>query len=300
MAYNQLPAHFRDDFETTWEARIARRETDFYNFVKKVTISGEKKRYNQSEILDMRKKTGRAQKTQVDERDTYFRWLQPATFELTERVDEWDDKELGDILLPTSDMMNQHVDAYNRQVDRTIIEAVEGDAIVGEDGTSTQALTQVIADDYGNSGTAEGLTLKKLARLIKYFKDNDLKRGQKVFAVSPDAEEDLILAVNEAKSSDYSNAQIAESGTVDGQDWLGFKWVCHTGLSEDEGTNQGGDIVRCLAWHVDHIRFGDGERRAYTDVLPDYSHALQIRTTARMGAYRNEEKPVVAVEVDIA
>jgi len=296
MAYNALPAHYRDDFSQIWEARIARRESDFLSKVKMVPINGEKKRYNQSEILDMRKITGRALKTTVDERSTFFRWLVPSTFELTERVDEWDDKELGDILLPTSDMMNQHVDAYNRQADATIIAAIEGSAIVGEDGTSTQALTQVVADDYGSAGTASGLPLAKVIRAARYFKDNDLKRAPKCFAYSPEAEDTLLTSVNEAKSSDFGNAQIASSGTVDGKDWMGFSWVSHTGLTQTTGTNQGGQVDRCLAWANDQIRFGDGERRAHTDILADYSHALQIRTVARMGAYRNEEKGVVAIE----
>lgn len=296
MAYEQLPAHFREDFSTTWEARIARRVTDFFAHVKKVDLQGYKKRYNQSEILDMQRKTGRAQKTRISERQTYFRWLIAHEVDLAELLDEWDEKNLGDIALPDSDIMMQQVDAYNREVDRTIKEAVEGLATVGEDGTSTQALTQIVDSDYDDGATDTGLSLKKVIRANRYFKDNDLKRAARVFAYDPEAEDNLLATVEEVKSSDYINIQAIADGTIEGKMWLGFNWVCHTGLTEvTGGGGQGGNIVRNLAWAKDHIRFADGERRAYADILPQQEHALQIRTTARMGAYRNEEKAVVAI-----
>jgi len=296
MAYQELPKHFREDFSTTWEARIARRVTDFYAYVKKVDLQGYKKRYNQSDILDMQKKSGRAQKTRISERSTYFRWLIAGEFDLAEVLDEWDAKNLGDIALPDSDIMTQHIDAYNRQVDRTILEAVEGDATVGEEGTTSQALTQIVDSDYDDGATDTGLSLKKVIRVNRYFKDNDLKRAERVFAFDPEAEDNLLLTAEEVKSSDYVIAGAIAAGTMEGiGKWMGFNWISHTGLtSVAAGGGQGGNIVRNLAWAKDQIRFADGERRAYADVLPQQEHALQIRTTARMGAYRNEEKGAVA------
>lgn len=302
MAYEALPAHFRTDFSKTWEARIARRESDLYRHVKPTELMGEKKRYNQSEILDMQRKTGRAQKTRISERQTYFRWLIAHEADLAETLDEFDADNLGDIALPSSDIMSQHVDAYNREVDRTIIDGVEGLATVGKEGTSTQALTQIIASDFDLSGTASGLTLKKVLRANRYFKDNDLKKASRCFVFDPQAEDDLLLAVEEAKSSDYINIKPPiVDGTMDGIKWCGFYWVSHTGLTEFAGAGAGGtDYVQNLAFAKDHIRFGDGQRRAYADILPTQSHALQIRTAARMGCYRNEEKAVVAIRSLIA
>lgn len=297
MAHEALPAHFREDFSTTWEARIARRETDFYAHVKKVDLQGYKKRYNQSDILDMQRKSGRAQKTRISERATYFRWLLAHEADVAELLDEWDAKNLGDIALPDSDMMVQQVDAYNRELDATIKEAIEGLATVGEDGTSTMALTQTIDSDFDVSGTDSGLSLKKVIRANRYFKDNNLKRAARCFAYDPEAEDNLLTTVEEVKNSDYYNAQAIANGTIEGLTWLGFHWICHTGLTEVTGGGvNGGNIVRNLAWAKDQIRFADGERRAYADILPQQEHALQIRTTARMGAYRNEEKGVVSID----
>jgi hypothetical protein len=296
MAYEQLPAHFRTDFDTTWEARIQRRESDFYSLVKMVNLQGEKKRYNQSDIVDMQRKTGRAQKTRISERETFFRWLVTHEVDLAETLDEFDADNLGDIALPDSDIMTQQVDAYNREVDRTIVEAIEGDAIVGEAGTNTQALTQIVDSDFDDGATDTGLSLKKVIRVNRYFKDNDLKRAARCFAFDPEAEDNLLLTAEEVKSSDYVIAGAIAAGTMEGIGlWMGFNWVLHTGLTEVVGGGgQGGNIVRNLAWAKDQIRFGDGQRRAYADILPQQSHALQIRTAARMGAYRNEEKGVVA------
>lgn len=298
MAYEQLPAHFRTDFSTTWEARIARRESDFASLVKMVPLQGEKKRYNQSDILDMQRKTGRAQKTRVSERETYFRWLFSHSADLAETLDEFDADNLGDIALPDSDIMSQHVDAYNREVDRTIKEAVEGDATVGEDGTTTQPITQIVSSDYDDGATDSGLSLKKVIKVNRFFKDNNLKRAARCFAFDPEAEDNLLLTAEEVKSSDYVIAGAIAAGTMEGiGKWMGFDWVLHTALTElTAGGGQGGDVVRNLAWAKDQIRFADGQRRAYADILPSQSHALQIRTVTRMGAYRNEEKGVVACD----
>lgn len=301
MAFEALPAHFRTDFSTTWEQRIARRESDFYAYTKKVPISGEKKRFNQSDILDMQRKTGRAQKTRISERSTYFRWLIPHEADLAETLDEFDADNLGDIALPDSDIMTQHVDAYNREVDATILEAAEGTATVGEEGTGSQALTQTVDSDYDDGATDSGATLAKVIRVNRYFKDNNLKRHARVFAIDPQFEDELLAAVNEVKSTDFINIQAIADGTIDGKTWMGFKWITHTNMTEvTGGGGQGGDIIRNLAWAVDQIRFGDGQRRAYADILPQQSHALQIRTAARMGAYRNEEKGVVACNILLA
>ncbi len=297
MAYNQLPKHFLTDFDTTWEARIARRESDFYALVRKVDLKGEKKRYNQTEILDMQRKTGRAQKTRISERQTFFRWMLTHEADLAETLDEFDADNLGDMALPDSDMMTQHVDAYNREVDLTIKEAIEGVATVGEEGTGTQALTQVVNSDFDDGATDTGLSLKKVIRVNRYFKDNSLKRAERCFAFAPEAEDNLLLTAEEVKSSDYVIAGAIAAGTMEGiGKWMGFYWVMHTGLTEvTGGGGQGGNIVRNLAFAKDQIRFGDGQRRSYADILPSQSHALQIRTAARMGAYRNEEKGVVAI-----
>lgn len=301
MAYEALPDTFRDDFATTWDARIARRETDFFRFCKKVKIDGKRKRFNQSDILDMSLITGRAAATVISERTTYFRWLIPQEFDLTERLDEFDQDNLGDIALPSSDIMMQQVDAYNRKVDAVILDAAEGSATVGADGSSTQALTQTVDSDYDDGATDTGMTLKKILRANRYFKDNDLKREEKVFVYAPECEAALLESVNETKSSDFINIKSIPNGSLDGEKLLGFTWVCHTGLTEvTGGGGQGGNIVRNLAWATSQIRFGDGQREVFTDIIPQNRHALQIRTRARMGAYRNEEKGVVAINTLLA
>jgi hypothetical protein len=296
MAYNALPAFFPIDYSTSWEARIERRESDFYSYVKKIPMVGEKKRFNQSGLLEMQKKTGRANDTRISERELFFRWVQPEIYDLAELIDEWDEKELGNIALPDSDSIMQHVDAYNRKLDATIRDAIQGNATVGEDGTTLQAVTQTVVDDFSTAGTASSLNLAKLLRVNRYFKDNDLKREKKCFAISPEAEDSLLLSVNEAKSSDFVNIAPIVDGTLEGKTLAGLHMIVHTGLSAGTGTNQAGTIEKCLAWTADQIRFCDGERRVFTDIRQDKEHALQIRSTARMGAYRNEEKAVVVVE----
>ena len=72
-------------------------------------IAGDRKRFNQMDALEMRESTGRARETVVDERDNFARWLSPLKYEITERLDEWDDADLGAISMPTVRLLRHHV-----------------------------------------------------------------------------------------------------------------------------------------------------------------------------------------------
>lgn len=296
MSFPSLPDHFTLDFNQNWQHRVQRMPSLLRGTVSTETINGERKRFSQLEKQEMRQIVARAGTTNVDEATGYFRHLICKKFELANILDEWDEKELGVLVSPQGALVTNHGYAYNRAVDATIIAAIEGNAITGEDGTTLTPVpqTQIVEENYVFPGTAAnvGLTFAKVARARRIFTDNDIPAGDgNLYAViSPADDEALVRDVDEIKNSDYSRVAPIADGTVNGKSWMGFKWIVHTGLTTAS------NVTNCLFYHKDFVAFADGERRASVDILPEKSHAIQIRTRARMGAMRREEKGVVIVQ----
>lgn len=258
-------------------------------------IAGDRKRFNQMDGLEMRLANGRAAETIVDERDNFARWLSPLKYELTERLGEWDPADLGSISMPTGDLMTNHITAYNRQRDRICRDALEGNATTGLAGTTLTALpsTQVVVDDFVRSGSAvqSGLTFAKVGRGNRILTANFNLKTDRFGMIGSTEEEDLIQDVAEAKNSgDFNVIPTVPDGMIDGKTWYGIQWRTYEELTTASS------ITNCLLWQKRMLIFGDGQRRSYVDVLPEHSHALQLRETARMGGLRREEAGVVIIE----
>lgn len=295
MPSEYLPDHFPIQYDSTWQTRLQQVDHVFGGKYVITDVSGEKKKFNQSGELDMREVTGRALATQVDERDSYHRWIVPKKYELVERFSEWDEVDLGSIVMPTGETMMQHIYAYNRKRDEVCRDALEGNAITGVDGTTLTALpsSQIVVDDFVRTGSAvqSGLTFAKVGRMARIFNQNYVPKTDRYGMITSIDEEDLIQDVAEAKNSgDFGVIPTVPDGMIDGKRWYGFVW----GTYEDLTTAS--SITNCLFWQKMGLIFGDGQRRTYTDVLPTFSHALQLRETARMAGLRREEKYVGIIE----
>lgn len=295
MASEYLPDHFPIQYDSTWQTRLQQTDHAFSGTYVVTDVSGEKKRFNQSEKLEMREANGRAVQTITDERDSYQRWIVPKKYELAERFAEWDEVDLGEILMPTSEVMMQHIYAYNRKRDEVCRDALEGNAITGTDGTTLTALpsTQIVEDDFVRTGSAtqSGLTFPKVGRAARILTANHNLKTDRYAMIGSIEEEDLIQDIAEAKNSgDFGVIPTVPDGQIDGKRWYGFNWRTYEYLTTASS------ITNCLFWQKMGLIFGDGQRRAYSDVLPTFSHALQLRETARMAGLRREEKMVVIVE----
>lgn len=295
MAYENLPPYFPLQYSKTFEKLLAQNDHRFAGTYVMTDITGEKKRINQHEALRARRITGRATDTTVDERVNYARWITPYKYEITERIDEWDEADLGEILLPTGEIMSDHTAAYNYEKDLTCRDALEGNAITGLDGTTLTALpsSQIVEDDFVRSGSAvqSGLTFAKVGRAARILTSNEVEKTGRFAMIGSTEEEDLIQDIAEAKNSgDFGVIPTVPDGMIDGKTWYGFTWRTFESLTTVS------NITNCLFWQKRGLIFGDGQRKSYTDILPTKSHALQIRDTWRMGAVRKEEKYVVIGE----
>ncbi len=303
MSFNQLPEHYTLDYKQNWEHRIQQFPSKLAGTVMEDSVNGFQKRYSQLEQQAMQEITVRHGTTVRQDATSFFRWLKTKKHDIANVLDEWDDKELGVQLSPKGALIENHGFAYNRLKDRTIIEAAEGNACTGEDGDVLTPLpaTQVIEVDFVPSGAAtdSGLTFAKVARARRIFHDNDLPLGMDAYAIiSPEADEALVRDVDEARNKDFSNITPIADGTVDGKNWMGFKWIVHTDLTDATVDGAAGNVTatQCLFWHKRYMVFGDGEKRSTVDILPENSHGVQCRTRTRQGALRKEEKGVVLVE----
>jgi hypothetical protein len=305
MSVNSLPEHYTINYAQNWLHRIQQMPSRLAATVMNDEVMGFEKRYAQLESQAMSEITVRHGTTAVADADTFHRWLKTKKHDLTNRLDEWDQKELGVLVSPQGDLVVNHGFSYNRLKDNTIILAAEGNANTGEDGTTLTALpsTQRILVDHDVAGTDTQLTLGKVSSARRIFNENDLDLDGGAFAViSPKADESLIRDVDQARNKDYGSITPITDGTLNGKYWMGFNWIVHTGLTSitANGSNTTATTTadQCLFYHKSCMKFGDGEKRSSIDILPENSHAIQIRTRTRMGALRMEEKGVVIVESD--
>lgn len=291
-ALYDIGAHVQIDYERVWTHRLQETMSHLRETVSSVPVKGERKRVSQLAKQAMREITGRALETVASAPDTYVRWLLCKKYENPQLIDEWDEADLGLLATPQSAYIEGDVFAYNRQIDATIVTALNGNAVTGEDGTTLTPLPagQIIDEDFGTANS--GLTFAKVAE-AKYRLDSAfVPQMGRYFICSPQEEQDLIANVIQVQSSDYTAVQPITDGSLDGKTWMGFKWktqVRDLPISETY-------IRRAFAYHKDYVEFGDGERRVTIDILPEKSHAIQIRSRCRMGASRRQEEGVVAVE----
>ncbi len=101
-----------------------------------------------------------------------------------------------------------------------------------------------------------------------------------------------MLTRTEITSADYVNVKGLVNGSV--EMFAGFKFI----RSERCDLNTGTDVRSCYAFAKSGIKFADGGRQTYIDVLPSRRHAKQIRGVYRCGAVRTENKRVVRVYAD--
>jgi hypothetical protein len=307
MSFNTLPEHYTLDYSQNWLHRIQQMPSKLAGTTKEDSINGFQKRYAQLEKQAMQEITVRHGSTARQDATSYHRWLKTKKHDIANVIDEWDQKELGVLISPQGALVENHGYAYNRLKDRTIIEALEGNATTGEDGDVLTALSagQQISVDYVATGAAanSGLTFAKVVEARRLFNENDLPLDGSAYAIiSPQADADLVRDVDEAKNKDFGNITPVSDGTLHGKYWMGFNWICHTDLTDTDGVSGAGtttaNVTNCLFYHKSQVVFGDGEKRSTIDILPENSHGIQVRTRCRMGALRMEEKGVVLVEAE--
>lgn len=297
-AITQIPEHYITEYATNWEHLVQQKQSRLREYVTLDIINGKEKSYNQLASTTMRAITSRAGATTAQNTATAKRWLRETGYDAVDVFDEFDDDLLGSITLPTSEVIRNHAMAYRRTCDQVIIDALGGTAYTGETGVTATTLpnTQKVAVNFvapNTTGANSGLTLAKLIKAKSILGKNEVdEEDPLILVLSQQQLDDLLNNVTEVKSSDYAQVKALVDGNIDR--FMGFKFV-RTELCPLNSTT---DVRRIYAYAKSGVILGDSGHKVHMDILPTQSHALQVRTVARLGATRREEKKVVEISCD--
>jgi hypothetical protein len=280
------------EFERSWTHVAQQMDARLRNAVTPGgNLTGKRKSFNLLNDYEMEEVTTRKGDTPDGDTSGEKYWMYARKFEKVITFDEDDERQLGQIVLPDSDEVKNMAMAYNRKVDDIIIAAFDATRFIGEDGTTTDAFPsgQSIAVNFGGSNS--GLTLGKIRETARIMNENEIEDSGRYFAYAAQ-QLDNLLAITEVTSRDYSDLMALRDGKI--SYYMGFTWIPTQRLPINTGT----DVRSCFAWHKSAIKFGEGNRNSYIDILPNKRHAKQIRSVGRLGAVRTENEKVVRVYCD--
>ena len=297
-----LPAHFPIEFDNNWSVLTQEMLNRLKAFVQVETVQGQEKQFNQIGQKDWQPITSRGSDTVITDTPTGKRLLRASAFDTADTFDEWDNEFLGNVVLPSSDVMQVHGAGYNRLLDQVIVQSALGNAtvpVVQSTGLTTYTSvalpsSQNIAINYVETGSTanSSMTLGKLRQAKFIFDDNDVDESEERVIALCAKELNALLRDTQIGSHDWNDVQAWVDGKL--EKFMGFtlKRVSKT-------VNPAVSGVRIVpAWVKSGIKLADSGKKAYMDVLPMKRHALQMRSTAAVGGTRMEEKKVVAIYCD--
>jgi hypothetical protein len=268
------------------------------------TFQGTEKRYNQINAIELEANVGRLQNTNLREAEFDFYWLFTQAFDDARGFDQWDDALLGQVVLPTSETMQEQIKAWARKCDTIIAAAAVGSRTVGsDDARTTEALTsgqKVVVNLGGGANT--GLTYAKVLAALQIFMDNEVDVG---------AEGGLVAFIRSKQVIDLYNsiAQFNQNGTyvqaiqnidkdklLTGQEvfWNGILWVPSQRIVHSTST----DIAQVPIFTKAGIKFVKEMKPTKMTERNDKKHALQIYSSGRLGAVRTRDEAVVEIACD--
>ena len=184
-----VPNHYTTQFDSNWKHLVQQKNSKLKEYVTIDSIEGKEKSYNQIDATSMTQITDRSRDTRISDQAMAKRWIRPQQYDCAKLVDEWDEQLLGEVVLPTSPIIQSHAQAYARTCDTIILGALGGTAYTGTTGTTATVLpaSQKVAVNYVETGTAvnSGLTIAKLRAAKFLFDSNEV-----------DEEEERIMVVS--------------------------------------------------------------------------------------------------------
>ena len=289
-----IPNHFTTQFDSNWKHLVQQKNSKLKEYVTLDSIEGKEKSYNQLDATSMTQITDRSRDTRITDQAMAKRWIRPLNYDCAKLVDEFDEQFLGEVVLPTSPIIQSHGAAYARTCDKIIIDALGGTAYTGTTGTTATTLPagQKIAANYVESGAVanSGLTIAKLRAAKFLFDSNEVdEEEERIMVVSAKQLQDLLRTV-EATSADYNSVRALVDGTLN--TFMGFKF------RRSQQLPLATDIRSCFAYVKSGVILAERGLKTMMDVRPDLSHSLQIRSVASLAAVRMEEKKVVEIACD--
>lgn len=293
-----IPQHYTTEFSTNWMHRVQQTKARLDAFVEDEAFTGERKRYDRIGAQSSRLRTERKGPTINTDPVYDFRWAYRVGYTLSNLLDKDDAMNLGQLVLPTSDLVKSHAAAYQRNCDDIAWSAALGAVMTGELGsTSTpfDSTNQWIGKGGvvgASTGTATGLTVGKLITANEILEDADLEdEAPRVICVTAKQLTNL-LNTTKVTSADYNSVKALVSGQVD--TFMGFKFVKIKRLPKT------GDVRTCVAWVKGAIKRTKGAMSSDISIRKDLDMATQVYSAWNLGATRVYDEGVVQIDCDEA
>jgi len=291
-----IPDHYTTQFDSNWKHLVQQKNSKLKEYVTIDSIEGKEKSYNQIDATSMTQITDRSGDTRISNQAMAKRWIRPQQYDCAKLVDEFDEQLLGEVVLPTSPIIQSHAQAYARTCDTIIIGALGGTAYTGTTGTTATVLPagQKVAVNFVESGTAanSGLTIAKLRAAKFLFDSNEIdEEEERIMVVSAKQLQDLLRTI-EVTSQDYNSVRALVDGALN--TFMGFKF------RRSQLLGKVSTVRSCYAYVKSGVILAERGLKTHMDVRTDLSHSLQIRSVASLAAVRMEEKKVVEIACDEA
>jgi hypothetical protein len=278
-----VPQHYTIEFATNWIQRTQQTKARLDDFVVDESFTGERKRWNRLAAQNSRVRTERKGPTVISEASSDFRWASRTPFDLANTLDKDDAMNLGNLVLPTSDYVQSHAAAHNRDKDDIAWQAAVDNVMTGENGTTSTALPE--AQKIAAGGT--GLTVVKLLQANEILEGADLEDEAPRVLVCTAQQLTNLLNSTEVKSADYNTVKALAAGHID--TFMGFKF------KKIKRLRKSGNDRTCVAWVKGAIKRFTGDRMSSIDKRPDLSYATQIYSSWNFGAARVYDEGVVQI-----
>jgi len=292
-----LPPNYQPAFDNIWREIMAQQiDHRLAGYYIMDTVAGNMKRYNEmgSQSYAMSQKTARAAVTEPSDVPTAIRWVIPTGYQKASWIDEDDAVLLGTLPDPENQIAVNHGIAVNRLKDQLIINAALGVNYTGAQANVQTPLpsAQQIGVQFGGSVNT-GMTLAKVLEANYLLDSNDVPEPDRVMVYAAKQLYDLLLNVDQVDSVLYVDVRALMQGRF--TEFSGFHWI-RTQLLPTVGTPA---IRSCIAYQKKFIILGETKgMMTKIDILPQQSHAIQVRTTYFAGATRLEEAGVVQIACD--
>lgn len=295
----QIPDAWQIAYDANWKFVVQQPTSRLGASVMRENVQGESLRKSYMGKSVARKVTSRLGESIPQDTEVINRWVRPQPYEQISWIDENDKVRLGSLPEPKNEFLMNHRMAFGRLEDQIIINALVGNAYVGDQGLTPVALpaSQVVAVNYVPSGTPanSGLTLGKLTQAKYLLDDAMVPMEDRHIAMSAKQLSDLLANVVEVQSSDYANVKALVDGKVDYFMGFNFHIVEKSALPYNAST----DVRTIVAYWKGGISLGVGhDPKGRIDVLPQQRHTIQVRSTVDYDAARLEENTVVTILTD--
>lgn len=291
-----LPTHYTTEYSSNWIHRVQQTKGRLDAFVEDENYSGERKRYDRISASVSRKRTERKGPTITTDQEYDFRWATNDSYDVAKLLDKDDARKLGQLVLPTSDIIKTHAAAYHRDADDVAWQAALGSVLTGENGTTVTAFdttNQWIGKGGvvgASTGTATGLTIGKLITAKRILSHADIEDETPLVLVCTAYEIENLLNTTKVTSGDYNSIKALVNGTVD--TFMGFKFVLNKRLTVSS------NVRTCVAWMKGAIKRIKGPLSGRVDILPTQSMATQIYSDWYLGATRVYDEGVIQIDCD--